>query len=146
MAASSTRLGDVPAAARRTAQRLLAAAAGCDRSTLMSLARSGTSLGQSAAAAFAIPDADRRYAILATLLTRFTPVRQELGESPTEWYWPRAASEYGYTDDTSWAEVVAGGLLTSAQATTMRQQGAGYTGWRVVIGGDGAWLQFRSGS
>jgi hypothetical protein len=138
----------VPQPVRDTAQELLDAAERCDAGALVALAEANdTSLtfgGRSAAEFWTLPGAEADepvYAILAGLLR------------DTQWavvdggtlVWPRVFASQWADDDDAWSEAVAAGGVTAELATTMRDAGVGYQGWRVGIAADGSWQFFVGG-
>ncbi|MDT0212576.1 hypothetical protein Q9R29_01655 [Rothia sp. ARF10] len=129
------------AAAATKAKKISEAARECDAQTLITLARAdGTGLaGDKPAASVFTSQAGSSYVALAILLSM----------QPTESFdgtiQPRVFSEQYAQNDAEWDKVVKAGLITRAQATTMRQTDGGYTGYRVGLAEDGTWTFFTTG-
>lgn len=58
---------------------------------------------------------------------------------------PKVFSEQFAQSDAEWDKVIKAGLVTRAQATRMRQNDGGYTGYRVGFAEDGTWTYFTTG-
>ena len=143
-AAAKVRAADVtgmsPAAAAK-AKKISTAARACDSATLVSLARADSTglAGDQPPASVFTSKAGSSYVALAIVLSM----------PPTESFdgtiQPRVFSEQYAQNDAEWDKVVAAGLLTRTQATKMRQDDGGYTGYRVGIAEDGTWTFFTTG-
>lgn len=124
-----------------TARKLHAAATACDARTLIALAKADTTglVGDQAPSAVFTSTSAKHYSALATLLS------MPPAESFDGTLQPKVFSEQFAQSDSEWDKVIAAGLLTRAQATKMRQDDGGYTGYRVGISGDGTWTFFTTG-
>jgi hypothetical protein len=129
------------AAAATKAKKVSTAARACDAKTLITLARADATglAGDQPAASVFTSKAGPSYVALAILLSM----------PPTEAFdgtiQPKVFSEQFAQDDAEWDKVISAGLLTRAQATTMRQDDGGYTGYRVGFAEDGTWTYFTTG-
>jgi len=128
-----------PAATK--AKKVSTAARACDAKTLITLARADATglAGDQPAASVFTSKAGPSYVALAILLSM----------PPTEAFdgtiQPKVFSEQFAQSDAEWDKVISAGLLTRAQATKMRQDDGGYTGYRVGIAEDGTWTYFTTG-
>ncbi|GAA4116070.1 hypothetical protein GCM10022415_12880 [Knoellia locipacati] len=129
------------AAAATKAKKISTAARACDAATLVTLARADATglAGDQPAASVFTSKAGSSYVALAILLSM----------APTEAFdgtiQPKVFSEQFAQSDAEWDKVVSAGLITRAQATKMRQDDGGYTGYRVGISEDGTWTYFTTG-
>lgn len=129
------------AAAATKAKKVSTAARACDAKTLVTLARADATglAGDQPAASVFTSKAGPSYVALAILLSM----------PPTEAFdgtiQPKVFSEQYAQDDAEWDRVISAGLLTRAQATKMRQDDGGYTGYRVGFAEDGTWTYFTTG-
>lgn len=129
------------AQAAAKAKRISTAARACDSATLVSLARADSTglAGDQPPASVFTSKAGPSYVALAIVLSL----------PPTESFdgtiQPRVFSEQYAQNDAEWDKVVRAGLVTRAQATKMRQDDGGYTGYRVGIAEDGTWTFFTTG-
>lgn len=148
-AAVDVDLDALPRATRDTATFLLDAASRCDEPLLATAAtESETTLSFGVAdpyEVFALPEGDERYVALVTLLTEVPWAAQADDADPATFVWPRVATQEWQDDDAAWQEVVDAGVLTADEASSQRDAGSGYLGWRIGITGDGTWTFFVAG-
>ena len=121
---------------------------GCDSDTLIALAMdSGTELmsgTETPEQTFALPEPDsEHYRTLTALLTGTTGAYSGEDSDEKAIVWPRVATEEFADSDEAWAEVVAAGLLTDAEAET--QRAGGYKGMRIGMTLDGTWQYYSAG-
>ncbi|MDO5503951.1 MAG: hypothetical protein Q4G67_12320, partial [Actinomycetia bacterium] len=123
---------------------LMDAARTCDDDRLIEMARQDSpalSFGVlSPEDAFAIPGPEQdvnRYEMLTRLLATTPGVT---GEDSGLWRWPAEP-----TTDAQWADLVEREIVTQNEVDAMREAGAGYVGYRVVVGEDGTWHAFIAG-
>lgn len=136
--------GEADGPAVQKAQQLLDLAAACDTEGLAELAtaeRTMLSLGALPAdVAFAGAEGEERVHAMAVVLSRLVPDVQEDGEGATYVQWPGSADGL---DETA-ATLVRHGLYSEDEVASMGDFGA-YTGWRVVVAGDGTWTFMGAG-
>ncbi|GAB6937022.1 hypothetical protein ACQP60_20400 [Isoptericola variabilis] len=150
-------LSGVPEPARGTAYSLLNAALECDDTFLVAVAEEAGRDdlnwgGQPPRDLLELPGAEGDedvYAILARLVAGTTPcVLESQGDDGVEraYEWPRMSSGACEATTQDWQDAVDAGAITARESEEMHEAGrGGYEGWRVVIRGDGSWMQFVDG-
>lgn len=132
-----------------TAGSIVIAAMDCDSDALVALAKEsrteildGTETPEQT---FALPEPGTdHYRTLAALLTATSAHIVGEGSPDASVVWPRVATGAFRDSDEAWAEVVAAGLLTRAEADAQRAEPDGYLGMRVSMDMSGRWTDYST--
>lgn len=150
-------VAELPGPVRDTVLTLFEAAVNCDDQGLTALAEAADRHelnwgGQPPAELLGLPGAEDDedvYAILGRLLSGTTPC--EMGADSSEdvdraYAWPRMDGGLCQATAQDWRDAVDAGALTEREAQEWNDgPRPDYEGWRLVVRGDGGWMQFVDG-